>query len=152
LLTVLASYLQKSLDVTQVELHLSLWIEDCELPFLGHLSIPLNSVISKKQQLYRWFPVQPITDAKDLSFLIHLQKAKLANHTDKTFGKELVKIIHFKRWGEPKNMHLTSDYFFKCKICQNIIAETPCLCADCFMTTHQHCSKLCTDSCGSYGN
>lgn len=152
LLTISDSYLPKSLNAADVELHLSLWIEDCEFPFLGHLPISLTSVITKKQQLYKWFQVLPITDPRDLSFLMHLRKARLANVTDKTLAKELVKIIHFRRWGEPKAMHMSSDYFFKCKICQGIIVETPSFCADCFMTTHQSCSKLCTQSCGSFGN
>ena len=152
LLTFCGSYLQKTLNAAEVELHLSLWIEDCEFPFLGHLPISLASVITKKQQLYKWYQVLPITDPRDLSFLMHLRKARLANVTDKALAKELVKIIHFRRWGEPKGMHISSDYFFKCKICKGIIIETPSLCADCFLTTHQSCSNLCTQSCGSFGN
>ena len=75
----------------------------------------------------------------------------MADSLDRNLGKELAKLIYFKRWGEPKSINLGYNYFFHCKICREQIVEAPLLCSECFAPIHNACSKKCNNSCGSEG-
>ncbi|KAJ3321149.1 hypothetical protein HDV06_004602 [Boothiomyces sp. JEL0866] len=143
------------------EIHCSVWSQEgmnevVPPNFIGHVTIPLAPVITKKQT-NRWYALNPLDLESELPTKSSKSRKKSITEGEKrSRPREFVKSLHDKEKIIPRTQkphHFVEKTFAlqSCSNCSSTMIGTHLSCTECGVGCHQKCKDSLAPTCGGLG-